>query len=118
MANYAVLNKQNVVKQVITGRDENEAVNGISDWEAHYSEITGQRCIRTSYNGAIRKNYAGIGYKYDTKLDAFIPPKPYLSWVLIEETCQWKAPTDKPEDDKNYYWDEETTSWIESVSKV
>ena len=118
MANYAVLNKQNVVKQVITGRDENEAVNGISDWEAHYSEIIGQRCIRTSYNGTIRKNYAGIGYKYDAKLDAFIPPKPYLSWVLIEETCQWKAPIDKPEDDKNYYWDEETISWIESVSKV
>jgi len=60
-----------------------------------------------------RKNYAGIGYTYDKTLDAFIPPKPYDSWVLNEETCLWEPPTPRPDDGKDYRWDEETTSWVE-----
>jgi hypothetical protein len=62
---------------------------------------------------ALRKNYAGIGYTYDRELDAFIPPKPFASWVLDEDTCLWNAPTAYPEDDKNYTWNEDTLSWIE-----
>lgn len=77
---------------------------------------------QTSYNGRIRKNYAGIGYKYDAQRDAFIPPKPYASWVLNEQTCQWQAPVPMPEDagtgepPKMYVWDEATTSWIPAPS--
>ena len=79
--------------------------------------------IQTSYNtyGGIhqlggtplRKNYAGIGYTYNAELDAFIPPKPYASWTLNENTCLWDSPTPVPTDDKNYKWDEPTLSWIE-----
>lgn len=66
---------------------------------------------QTSYNGNIRKNFAGVGYTYDEDRDAFIPPKPYSSWILNETTCQWKAPVDKPEDGEKYNWNEETTAW-------
>ena len=66
--------------------------------------------IQTSYNGTFRKNYAGIGSRYDEDLDAFIPPKPYSSWNLNEETCQWEAPTPMPEDG-DYVWDEEVQDW-------
>jgi hypothetical protein len=81
--------------------------------------------IQTSYNThggqhrnggtPLRKNYAGIGYSYDRTKDAFIPPKPYPSWVLNDETCLWGAPTPMPTDDKFYEWDETTTSWKEVV---
>jgi hypothetical protein len=67
--------------------------------------------IQTSYTGSIRKNYAGIGFTYDTKLDAFIPPKPYDSWVLNEETCNWESPVPYPTDSNEYIWNEETQSW-------
>jgi hypothetical protein len=66
---------------------------------------------QTSYNGSFRKNYAGIGYSYDPDRDAFIPPKPYDSWVLNEETCLWEAPIPYPDDGKPYDWNEETQSW-------
>ena len=112
MAHYAFLDKKNLVTEVITGRDETETIDGISDWEAHYSEIRGQRCLRTSYNGNIRKNYAGIGYKYDSKLDAFIPPKPHASWVLNKELCRWEAPVPYPEDSVMYEWDEQIIDWV------
>jgi hypothetical protein len=69
--------------------------------------------IQTSYNGNIRKNYAGIGYGYNSDLDAFIPPKPYQSWTLNEETCLWEPPVAYPEGQGIYLWNEETTSWIE-----
>ncbi len=78
--------------------------------------------IQTSYNTKggqhpegrpLRKNFAGIGYTYDTQRDAFIPPKPYNSWVLDENTCLWNAPVAMPTDGKLYRWDEETTSWVE-----
>lgn len=123
MAHYALLNKNNVVVQVIPGRDENEIVDGITDWEAHYSEVTGFNCKRTSYNTAdgihqlggmpYRINYAGIGMTYDETLDGFIHPQPFASWLLNEQTGRWYAPIDYPADEKIYTWNEETLSWIE-----
>lgn len=122
MAHYAFLDSLNIVTEVIVGKDENE---GGIDWEQHYSEIRNQPCKRTSYNtrggislnGGIpfRKNYAGIGYSYDTSLDAFIPPKPFKSWTLNEETCLWEAPIPYPDKTKLYNWDESTKTWIEQV---
>jgi hypothetical protein len=120
MAHYAFLDANNIVTEVIVGKDENE--DGIL-WELHYGAFRNQVCKRTSYNtiGGVhtsggtpyRKNYAGIGYTYDESRDAFIPPKPFNSWVLNETTCLWDAPTPMPEDGKPYRWDEDTTSWIE-----
>ena len=120
MAHYAFLDSNNIVTEVIVGKHEGE--DGI-DWEQHYGDFRGQICKRTSYNTisgvhtnggtAYRKNYAGIGYTYDATRDAFIAPKPYASWLLDEATCSWNAPTPRPIDDKQYYWDEPTTSWVE-----
>ena len=112
MAHYAFLDKDGIVTEVITGRDETETVDGISDWETYYGNIRNQDCVRTSYNGNIRYNYAGIGFTYDADRDAFISPKPYESWVLDEETCRWAAPVPYPEDDVMYQWDEEAGDWI------
>ena len=69
--------------------------------------------VQTSYNGTTRKNYAGIGFTYDSERDAFISPQPYNSWTLNEETCRWKAPIKHPTDDKMYSWSEEELNWIE-----
>ena len=76
MAHYAFLDENNIVTEVIVGRNETEVVDGISDWEKAYSEYREQKCVRTSYNGNIRKNFAGVGYTYDEKLDAFIATLP------------------------------------------
>jgi len=112
MAHYAFLDENNIVTEVITGRNEDEVVDGISDWEAYYGNLRGQVCKRTSYNNNIRKNYAGIGYIYDETLDAFIPPQPYPSWLLDEDTCQWEAPVPYPDDDTVIYgWNEELGDW-------
>jgi hypothetical protein len=110
MAHYAFLNENNVVTEVIVGKDETDTTH---DWEQYYGEIRNQVCKRTSYNNNIRKNYASIGYTYDEQRDAFIAPQPYPSWTLIEETCRWSAPISKPTDDKMYIWNESTTSWLE-----
>jgi hypothetical protein len=72
--------------------------------------------VQTSYTGAIRKNYAGIGYSYDKVRDAFIPPKPFESWVLNEDTCLWDAPTPMPDDDQRYMWNEDTQAWDVNAS--
>ena len=122
MAHYAFLDSNNIVTDVIVGRNEDEIVDGISDWETHYGDFRGQICKRTSYNTyagvnqnggtPYRKNYASIGFSYDEERDAFIPPKPFSSWVLDEETCLWGAPIPNPENGK-YFWDEETLSWVE-----
>lgn len=112
MAHYAFLDENNVVTEVIAGRNEDEIVNGISNWEAYYGEIRGQVCKRTSYSGSIRKNYAGIGFTYDEALDAFIPPKPFESWTLDEETCQWVSPVSYPGDGGLYTWDEQNVTWV------
>ena len=110
MAHYAFLDSNNIVTEVIVGKNEGE---GGIDWEQHYGEFRGQTCKRTSYNNRIRFNYAGIGYSYDSTRNAFISPQPYPSWLLDEGTCQWQAPTPMPTDDKMYQWDEATTSWVE-----
>ena len=112
MAHYAFLDENNVVIEVIVGRDEDEVVDGISDWETYYGNIRGQRCVRTSYNGNIRHNYAGVGFSYDEERDAFIPRKPYESWVLNEDTCLWEAPVERPEGD--WVWDEDAGAWVEA----
>jgi hypothetical protein len=109
MAHYAFLDDNNIVTEVITGRNETEVVNGISDWEAHYGAFRGQRCVRTSYNNNIRKQYAGVGYAYDADADQFVQPQPFASWSL-DANNDWQAPTLKPEG--NYYWDEESLSWL------
>lgn len=121
MGHYAFLDGNNVVTEVITGRDEDEVVDGITDWEAHYGAFRGQVCKRTSYNtvagvhsngGApFRKNYAGIGYTYDAARDAFIPPKPFASWLLNEDSCTWEAPTAYPTDGLMYQWVEADLNW-------
>jgi len=122
MAHYAFLDSNNIVTEVIVGKNEGE--DGI-DWEQWYGEFRGQTCKRTSYNTnagvhsnggtPLRKNYAGIGYTYDVNRDAFIAPKPFASWILNDTTCRWDAPTPYPIDDKNYCWDEEQLAWVELV---
>jgi hypothetical protein len=112
MAHYAFLNSDNIVTEVIVGKDETDTTY---DWEQFYGDIRKQVCKRTSYNGRIRKNYAGIGFTYDEQRDAFIPPKKYESWVLNEDTCLWEAPIQKPSDGKEYDWNEETQSWQELI---
>jgi hypothetical protein len=109
MAHYAFLDENNIVTEVITGIDETELIEGL-DTETWYGNFRGQVCKRTSYNGNIRKNYAGIGMSYDSTIDAFIAPKPYSSWTL-DEDAQWQAPTPYPEDDGIYTWNESTLSW-------
>jgi hypothetical protein len=111
MAHYAFLDANNVVTEVIVGRDEWEEVDGITDWEAYYGDLRSQVCKRTSYNGNIRKNYAGVGYIYDLALDAFIAPKPFESWLLNEKTAQWEAPIAYPTDGLIYSWNEELGDW-------
>ena len=113
MAHYAFLDENNIVTEVIVGKNEGEDGKSGEDWEAHYGAFRGQVCKKTSYNGNIRKNYAGIGFKYDADLDAFVPPQPFASWMLNNDTSQWEAPAAKPDDGKFYVWDEETISWIE-----
>lgn len=123
MAHYAFLDENNIVVHVIVGKDEGE--DGV-DWEIEYG------AKRTSYNTlggvyldpitrmpakdqsrAFRKNFASIGYTYDPVRDAFIPPKPYNSWTLNEQTCLWGAPVEIPDLEKAYEWNEETLSWQE-----
>ena len=109
MAHYAYLDENNVVVAVIVGKDETELIDGL-DTETYYAQGTPYKVKRTSYNGNIRKNYAGIGYKYDADADVFIAPQPYPSWSL-DENFDWQPPTPKP--DGFYYWDESTLNWIE-----
>jgi hypothetical protein len=109
--------ENNVVKQVIVVSNQDILDDKGQESEEvgikFCSNLLGGTWKQTSYNATIRKNYAGIGYTYDEGRDAFIAPKPFASWVLDEETCQWKAPVDMPTDDKRYSWDEESKSWVE-----
>jgi hypothetical protein len=120
MAHYTFLDSNNIVTEVITGVDEEVVqtdldgtqVGGSSEaWETFYGNIRNQVCKRTSYNGNYRKNYAGIGYKYDQERDAFIPPKPFNKWVLNEETCQWESPVPYPDDENQYVWNDNKSEW-------
>jgi hypothetical protein len=110
MAHYAFLDDKNIVTEVITGIDETELIEGL-DTETWYGNFRGQVCKRTSYNGNYRKNYAGQGYTYDAERDAFISPKPFDSWLLVEETCIWQAPVPYPTDGFTYYWNELEIDW-------
>jgi hypothetical protein len=110
MAHYAFLDQNNVVTEVIVGKDETDLTH---DWESFYGNIRQQVCKRTSYNGNIRKNYAGIGYTYDAERDAFISPQPFASWVL-NNACRWEAPIPMPTDGKVYGWDENSQSWVKA----
>jgi hypothetical protein len=112
MAHYAFLDENNIVTEVIVGIDETETIEGL-DTETWYGNFRGQVCKRTSYNSNIRKNYAGIGYTYDITIDAFIPPKPFDSWVLDEDSCLWNSPIPYPDDEKRYIWNEPNQSWDE-----
>ena len=109
MAHFAKLDSNNIVTEVIVAEQDfiNSGVVGDSFlW------------VQTSYNGNFRKNYAGIGMTYDKTRDAFIPPQPYASWTLVEDTCQWNPPITHPDDDRMYTWDEDiyqadnTKGWI------
>lgn len=91
MAHYAFLNEDNIVVEVIVGIDENELIQGFNP-ETWYSNFRNQKCVRTSYNGKIRKNYAGIGFTYDENRDAFIAPKPDNAIGFDEESCKWIVP--------------------------
>ena len=126
MAHYAVLNSDNTVTTVFVGRDD--VVDGIDDWETYYAP-EGFTVKQTSYNTyggvhytdgepspdqskALRYNYAGINFTYDPDRDAFIPPKPFDSWVINESTCLWEPPVEYPADGGQYVWDEDTTEWV------
>lgn len=122
MAHYAFLDENNIVTEVIVGKNEGEDGKTGEEWESHYGAFRGQTCKQTSYNTyanqhpngtPFRKNYAGIGFSYDADLDAFIPPQPFDSWTLNIDSCKWEAPTPIPEDGKMYLWDEATISWVE-----
>jgi hypothetical protein len=121
MAHYAFINSQNTVTQVIVGRDEDDLAEGVTSWETYYGERMGERCLRTSYNTVagqhnaggtpFRGNYAGINYKYDEALDAFLPPQPFPSWSLNEATYSWEAPVPYPTDGADYVWNENRKEW-------
>jgi hypothetical protein len=113
LADYAFLDENNIVTEVIVGVSETELIEG-KDPETWYGEFRGQTCVRTSYNGNIRKNYAGIGFTYDVERNAFISPKPFESWVLDEDTAQWSSPIPYPVDGLLYYWDEKVLDWVAS----
>jgi len=111
MANFAKLGKGNKVLKVEPIHNDCAPTEqaGIDFLNGLYK--TNDVWVQTSYNGSIRKNYAGVGYKYDKIRDAFIPPKPYASWVLNETTCQWEAPVALPDTENRYNWNETTKQW-------
>jgi hypothetical protein len=117
MAHFAKIGLNNIVIDVlvVANREtmDSSGVEQESIGVNFLKTLTGHETwIQTSYNGNIRKNFAGIGYTYDSQRDAFIPLKPYPSWNLNEETCRWDAPVAYPTDGKIYGWDELTTSWV------
>ena len=108
MSHFAEIDDDGVVLRVVVGN--NDSPNEGYDWLV---DNLGGTWIQTSYNATIRFNYAGVGFSYNAQLDAFIPPKPFNSWLLVEETCQWEAPVSYPDDGQIYTWNEETLSWME-----
>lgn len=119
MAHFAEIDPNNVVlRVVVVGNKDTSDANGVEKEHigaAFLEKLLGGTWVQTSYNGNKRKNYAGVGYTYDAAIDAFVPPKPYPSWVLNNETAQWVAPVPMPTDGKKYTWDEATQSWVESA---
>ena len=113
MAHYAFLDEENIVTEVIVGRNEDETVDGVSDWETYYGNIRGQVCKRTSFNNNIRKQFAGVGYTYDETDDVFIAPQPYPTWIL-DENYDWQPPVPYPDDEGMFVWDEDIEDWVAS----
>ena len=118
MAHFAQLDENNVVTQVIVVANDELLLDGVESeakgvifCKSLFGEDT--KWVQTSYNATIRKNYAGVGFKYDSALNAFIAPKPFNSWTLDEDTAQWEAPTPYPTDGKIYYWSEDDLTWLE-----
>ena len=109
MAHYAFLDENNIVTEVIVGIDETKLIEGL-DTQTWYGNFRNQTCKRTSYNGNIRKQYAGIGYTYDAINDVFIAPQPYPSWGL-DNDFNWQPPTPKPEG-MGWYWNEVEQVWV------
>ena len=120
MAHFAEIDANNIVLRVIVvGNKDTSDANGVEKeyiGAAFCESLLGGTWKQTSYNANMRKNYAGIGYTFDAARDAFIPPKPFPSWVLNESTCQWQAPVPMPTDGKMYGWDEGTLSWVEVIA--
>lgn len=118
MAHFAELDSNNVVTRVIVVDNKDTADENGNEVEAigiaFCQNLLGGNWVQTSYNNNFRVHYAGVGYTYNAALDAFIRPKPYPSWVLNSQTCNWDAPIPIPDDGKAYSWDESTTSWIEA----
>jgi hypothetical protein len=117
MAHFAELDKNNIVKQVVVV-DNNELLdeNGNESEQKGIDfliDVLGGVWKQTSYNGNIRKNYAGIGYVYDPIRDAFYPKQPFDNWILNEDSCRWEPPVPCPTDGKKYYWDQLTNNWVE-----
>jgi hypothetical protein len=110
MSHFAEVDENNIVLRVLVG--DNNMPNEGYDW---FVENLGGTWVQTSYSGSIRKNFAGIGYKYDEERDAFIPPKPFDSWTLNETTCRWQAPTPYPQDGRIYEWNEDNLAWDEVI---
>ena len=120
MAHWAEIDENNIVLRVLVGDNNYPAGDEGYSWLVNN---LGGAWVKTSYNTyggvhreggvSLRKNYAGIGFSYDEERDAFIPPKPFNSWVLNEDTCLWEAPIARPTDGKNYLWDESVVNWIE-----
>jgi hypothetical protein len=108
MSHFAELDENNIVLRVLVG--DNNLPNEGYDW---FVENLGGTWVQTSYNGTIRKNFAGIGYTYNEELDAFIAPQPFESWTLNTQTAKWMSPTPYPQDGRIYEWDEENLNWKE-----
>jgi hypothetical protein len=108
MAHWAELDENNTVIRVTVG--DNNDPNGDEGYQWLIDNLGGT-WVKTSYNGNIRKNYAGVSYYFDEERDAFIAPKPFNSWVLDEETCRWQAPVPYPTDGLMYMWNEVDLNW-------
>jgi len=106
MSHFAEIDEDNYVVRVLVG--DNNMPNEGYDW---FVETFGGRWVQTSYNSNFRKNFAGTGFTYNEELDAFIPPRPHLGWLLNQETCKWEAPIEYPSDGLDYFWDEESSNW-------
>jgi len=114
MAHFAKIENNIVTQVIVVANADTASADGVEKeyiGAAFCERLFGGNWKQTSYNGNIRKNYAGIGFTFDESRDAFIPPQPFPSWTLVEETCNWTAPVAMPTDGI-YSWDESTTSWI------
>jgi hypothetical protein len=119
MAHFAELDANNVVLRVIVidTKDTSDATGVEKEYigAAFCERLFGGTWKKTSYNNNIRKNYAGVGYTYNEALDAFIPPKPFPSWILNDTTVNWEPPTPMPTDEKIYSWNEDVLNWVENT---